>query len=99
MDFLALREAAEHPVEAIEKRRETIEAYLIFRQTAEYRSSPAYLLQREMTEFQQTSGYTDIFLPQLKALSPAYRDYCERLERANAEFLALYPKASDPFTS
>lgn len=84
---------AEHPKDYLEAHREQLEQYLAFRKTDEYKASPMYQLQTLMREWTEQSGYNDVFLPAMRALSPAYRAYSEQLLRANEAFLRAYPSA------
>lgn len=70
-----------------------VEGYLAYRTSEEFRQSPPGKMATLLREFQQNSGYREVFLPNLMALSPAYRDYVQRLEAANAIFLERYPQA------
>lgn len=73
--------------------REELEQYLRLRQSKEFQQSPAGRLAAELRRFQDTAGYSDEFIPAMKRLSPAYRAYCDALERANKVFLEQYPGA------
>lgn len=75
----------------LEENRETLEQYLAYRQSEEYRNSPACRLMAAMREFNSASGYNDVFLPALKTLSPSYAAYCRQMEAANDKLLAAYP--------
>lgn len=44
---------------------------------------PVYIAQRKFQRELQNKGYNDIFLPNLKALSPTYKDYANALEAVN----------------
>jgi hypothetical protein len=45
-----------------------------------------------LTEFQKNSGYYDIFIPNLKILSPLYYAYIRKLEAANEILVEKYPQ-------
>jgi DNA-binding transcriptional MerR regulator len=70
-----------------------VEEYIAYRTSEEFRQSPAGKMALLIDEFQRNSGYREVFLESLKVLSPAYLAYCERLQAANASFLAEYPRA------
>ncbi len=74
--------------------REDLEWYMAYRGSAAFRQSPAGRMQELLRQFQRQSGYEDVFLPNLRRLSPSYRAYMERLEAANAVFLSRYPEAA-----
>lgn len=71
-----------------------LDKYLAIKQSDEFKNS---LMDRLMTlvhDFQQASGYSDIFIPMMKKLSRSYANYSARLEAANDKFLAKYPDAA-----
>lgn len=74
--------------------REELEQYLRLRQSEEFRRSPAGRLMAEWRRLQDAVGYSDVFIPAMKRLSPAYRAYHDALERANRIFLERYPAAA-----
>lgn len=85
--------ALEEPKRFLEENRETLDWYLAFKRSEEYRSSPAYRLQKLFREFNRSSGYNDVFLPAMRRLSPSYNRYYEQLLAANEVFLSHYPEA------
>ena len=63
------------------------------RQSPLVRYSPGMIAQRRMMRALQDSGYNDVFIPQMKRLSPAYRAYHDALDALNARLrddLGLY---------
>lgn len=87
----AVREAAEDVEGYVEKNHAAIEAYQQYRQSEEYRTSPGARLQQWLTDFQKQSGYIDVFLKNMRKLSPAYQQVMEKIEAANARLLERYP--------
>lgn len=85
--------AVENPEKYIADNQEMLEQYMAFKQSDEYKNSPAYKLQELFVTFNQESGYNDIFIPAMKKLSQSYRDYHEALQRANEVFIEKYPNA------
>lgn len=63
-------------------KRQTL-ASVRMRQNPLMRYSPATLAQRRMMRSLQDCGYNDIFIPQMKRLSPAYRAYHDALDAMN----------------
>ena len=63
-------------------KRQTI-ASVRLRQNPLIRYSPGMIVQRRMMRALQDSGYNDIFIPQMKRLSPAYRAYHDALDAMN----------------
>lgn len=58
---------------------------------------PAYIAQRKMLKELQNKGYNDIFIPNLKQLSPPYREYKDALDKVNEQIcqeLGLYYDAN-----
>lgn len=88
-----MEESLGDPAEALEKLPFDVEEYIAYRTSEEFKHSPQGKMTELMTRFQTESGYQDIFLANLKLLSPAYAQYCTRLEAANQRFLERYPEA------
>ena len=78
--------ALQDPGQYLEANREMLDQYLTFRNSREYRNSPAGKLQRWMEQFSKESGYQETFIPAMKRLSPSYRAYHEKLTRADQIF-------------
>ena len=87
-----LDRAVRNPEQYLEENRETLEQYLAYKQSEEFRATPAYRLQEHFARFNRQSGYNEVFLPAMKKLSRTYREYCEAMERANEVFLERYPQ-------
>ena len=82
----------EHPDEFLANNKEMLDRYLEFKQSDEYKNSPACKFMELMKEFNRTSGYNDVFLPAMKRLSNSYAEYCRQMELANEKLLAQYPE-------
>lgn len=76
----------------MEKYRDAINDYILYRQSEEYRSGPIYRLTQCFDEFQRKSGYYDVFLANMKILSPSYNQYQNKLSEMNRKFLQQYPQ-------
>jgi len=76
----------------VDNNKEILDAYHSFKQTEEYKSSPAYQLMELMKEFCSSSGYYDVFIPAMRRLSPLYNEYYEQMLRANEEFVKKHPE-------
>lgn len=87
----SMNQAVQNPEQYIADNRETLEWYMAFKQSDEYRKSPACKLQTFFAAFNRESGYDDILIPAMKKLSRTYRDYHEALQRANEVFMERYP--------
>jgi len=77
----------------MEENKELIEKYMEYINSDEYKNSPAFKMKQMLLKFQQESGYYDIFIENLKILSPVYREYLEKLHAANKALLTRYPQA------
>lgn len=89
----AMEDVLEDPQSYLEAQEEQIRQYLEFKRSEAYRNSPAGMLEQMLLDFQRRSGYQEVLLENLKVLSCAYRDYMERLQRANAAFYKRFPEA------
>ena len=87
------KKSIEDPEKFLSENKEFLEYYYGFMQSDEYKNSTAYKLKYLLSEFNQSSGYYDIFLPAMKRLSPAYAEYCRQSELANEKLLEQYPHA------
>ncbi len=74
--------------------QQEIEEYIKFRNSEDYKSTPAFKLQQLLVEFQQSSGYDEIFVENLKILSASYQEYSEKLQEANKILLERYPQTT-----
>lgn len=88
------RKSIENPDNFLSANKEVLEQYLAYKQSDEYKNSPAYKVSELLKEFNNASGYYDVFIPALKQLSSSYAEYCESLEVANEKLLAQYPEIS-----
>lgn len=79
------------PESYIEEHREKIQAYNEYRNSEHYKTTSAYKLQQVLLKFQRDSGYAGIFIPNMKILSPAYREYADKLHAANRIFVEKFP--------
>jgi DNA-binding transcriptional MerR regulator len=86
------KDSIEKPEEFLSKYKEMLEEYLEYKQSEEFKNSPAYKIQSLLKEFNSTSGYYDIFIPAMKRLSTSYAEYYKQLEIADKKLLAEYPE-------
>lgn len=91
-----MSKAVQNPEKYIEDNHEMLEQYIAFKQSDDYKNSPAYKLYELFTTFNQESGYNDIFIPAMKRLSQSYQDYHEAMQRANEVFIKKYPSTVTP---
>ena len=75
----------------IAENREIIEIIMDYKQSEEYKSTPAYRLEELLKKFNNMSGYNEIFLPAMRRLSKSYREYYEALLKAEEKFKQEYP--------
>ncbi|NJP40649.1 hypothetical protein HCH52_06240 [Oscillospiraceae bacterium HV4-5-C5C] len=90
----AVGEALENIEAFYQQRAATLQAYLTWRQSAEWQRSPAGRLQQAWRDYLQSSGYYTVFIPALRSLSPAYEHYCQKLQATNQAFLSAHPEFS-----
>ena len=81
----------------IDRNKEILEEYIKMRTSDDYKSTSAYKMQQLILDFQQSSGYYDIFIANLKILSFSYREYTEKLQAANKIFVNKYPQMQDMY--
>lgn len=79
----------------IENNKEQMEMYIKFRNSDAYKLTPAYKMQQVLLKLQQTSGYYEEFIGNLKVLSDSYREYTEKLEQANKILIKTYPETAE----
>jgi DNA-binding transcriptional MerR regulator len=89
------KQSIENPDEFIAKNKEMLEQYLSFKQSEEYKNSPVYKIQSLLKEFNNTSGYYDVFIPAMKKLSPSYAEYYKQIEIADEKLLLQYPEIAE----
>lgn len=91
-------QSLEHFEDFLHEHREGIEAYLDYRNSADFHNSEVWRAQQELQEFFIKSGYYEHFIPNLKIISRKYRQYVAQLEAANEEFLKRFPRAHNQFS-
>lgn len=72
----------------IEAHRAEIKAYQAFKASEAYKTSDAARMEKLLRDFMAQSGYHDVFIPLLRRISPLYDAYQQRLQAANAAFIA-----------
>lgn len=87
-----MKQSIKDPEDFLCKNKEVLDWYLEYKQSDKYKNSPTYKIQEILKEFNNTSGYYDIFIPAMKKLSKSYSDYSEQLEIANEKLLFQYPE-------
>lgn len=87
-----MNRAAQDMESYLQESREAIERYITWKQSEEYKETPAHRLEEALRRFAATSGYNDVFLPAMCRLSRSYRDYQLALKRADATLLQEYPQ-------
>ncbi len=81
--------------EFVKNNKEILDEYYKFKQTDAYKNSPAYQLMEVMKEFCTTSGYSEMFIPAMRKLSPTYDAYYTQMLKANEEFIKKHPEYCD----
>lgn len=82
----------------LEQHRKEIEEYLAYRESEEFRNSPAAKFRKMMQDFQEQSGYFEHLVGNIKILSSSYTDYLKNLEISDEKFLRTFPQAKDILT-
>ena len=90
----AINEAQESVSENIDTlyKKIDVDEYITYRLSDEFKQSKEGQMVRLMIEFQKSSGYQDVFIKNLKMLSPDYEKHLQRLEQANEQLLQKYPQ-------
>jgi DNA-binding transcriptional MerR regulator len=88
-----VKNSIENPEVFLEENKEMLAQYFLYRESDEYRNSPAFRIQSLLMEFNKNGGYYDEFIPAMKDISPSYAVYCKQLEAASEKILAAYPEA------
>lgn len=86
------KQSIENPDKFLAENKEMLKEYLAYKQSDEYKNSPAYKIKVLLKAFNNTSGYYDIFIPAMKKLSGSYAEYHKQIERANEKLLSQYPE-------
>jgi DNA-binding transcriptional MerR regulator len=91
----SMRQSLRDPEAFFSENRDTLESYFAYKQSDEYKRSPAYKLETLLKEFNTASGYYDVFIPAMKALSPAYAEYHKQLETAGNKLPSFSAEGTD----
>lgn len=86
------KQSIENPEAFLSHNKEMLDWYLEYKQSDDYKNSPACKIQEILKKFNNTSGYYDIFIPAMKKLSTSYLEYYKQLEIANEKLLLKYPE-------
>lgn len=86
--------AVENIDDYIEENKDILEQYITYKNSEEYKQSPEYKIQKLLLDFQRKNGYYDVFISNMRKLSPSYDEYLKKLEKANEKFVYQYPETS-----
>ncbi len=81
--------------EYLEQNQKFFEEYIDFRTSDEFKNIPSFDFLNAMLDFQKNSGYKEVFIENMKKLSPEYAEYIVKLEEANRIFIEKFPKANN----
>lgn len=70
--------------------REVLERYEEIKASDAYKNTPGYRFQELFAQLNRENGYNDVFIPAMRRLSSSYREYYEKLLKANEVFLKSY---------
>ncbi len=90
----SIKKYIENPSDFLFTHKETLEQYLTYKQSDEYKNSIDCKIMEIIKEFHNLNGYYDVFIPALKKLSSSYSEYYRHLEIANKKLLTQYPDIS-----
>ena len=76
----------------VKENKDVLDEYTRFKQSEEYKNSPAYRMMELMKEFCASSGYYDVFIPAMRKLSPMYDEYYKQMLVANEKFIREHPE-------
>ncbi|MDO5402823.1 MAG: MerR family transcriptional regulator, partial [Eubacteriales bacterium] len=78
--------------EFVVQNREILEQYKSYKETDEFKNSPANRLMLLMQKFCSENGYYQKFIPAMRKLSPLYNEYYEQMLKADKQFSEKYPE-------
>lgn len=90
-----IKQSIEDPEQFLLENKEALKQYLVFRKSDEYKNLPVCKIQSLLKEFNNTSGYYEIFIPAMKRLSVSYAKYYRQIEAANEKLLTQYPEIAE----
>lgn len=76
--------------EFVKNNKNALDEYKKYKQTEEYKNSPAFRLMEYMKQVCAANGYYDTFIPAMRKLSPLYNEYYEQMLKANERFIESY---------
>ena len=86
-----IKQSIKNPDKFLSENKEVLEQYLTYKQSEEFKNSPVFKIQTMLKEFNNTSGYYNVFIPAMKKLSVSYAEYQEQMGIANERLLSQYP--------
>lgn len=92
------KQAIKNPETFLTESKEVLEAYFEFKKSDEYKNSQLGRIQALLKEFNNSSGYYDVFIPAMKRLSKTYAEYSYQMETANEKFLLQYPEIKNLYS-
>ena len=78
--------------EYVKENEEILNQYKEYKETEEFKNSPANRLMELMKQFCSSNGYYEKFIPAMRKLSPLYDEYYKQMLKANEQFVKNYPK-------
>ena len=82
--------AIQDPEQYLKDNREVLERYEEIKASDAYKNTPGYRFQELFAQLNRENGYNDVFIPAMRRLSSSYREYYEKLLKANEGFLKSY---------
>lgn len=87
-----LRTSIENPDDFLSNNKDSINEYLKYKESEEYKNSPAYKIMNYMQDFFKSNNYYEVFIPALRELSPAYDRYYKQSEVASKKLISQFMK-------
>ncbi|KAA9220402.1 MULTISPECIES: MerR family transcriptional regulator [Aerococcus] len=75
--------AVEAPAQWFEDNQEAVEAYLAYKESDDFKSSPLYSLNEKIRNYMQNTHYYEKAIPLIRQFSPKYDTYYKKLQQAN----------------
>ncbi|MDO5028753.1 MAG: MerR family transcriptional regulator [Bacillota bacterium] len=75
--------AVKDPSSWLEENQEALEAYEAYKNSQAYKESPAKALNDKLVKFMTDNNYYQVAIPLIRAFSPAYNSYYEKLLKAD----------------
>lgn len=90
--YLHTKDMLHNPDNYLQKYEKQLTDYIAYKLSDEYQNSFAKEVQEEIAVFQNSTGYQEHFIENLKILSSSYREYLYQLETVHKKLLNKFPQ-------